>query len=46
MVVMVAEGMTTAEILREHPSLEANDIREALPFAAQAARERMIPLDV
>ena len=44
-VAMVAGGMTTEEILREHPSLEADDIREALHLAAEAVRERMIPLD-
>jgi uncharacterized protein (DUF433 family) len=42
---MVADGMATAEILREHPTLEAEDIREALQYAAAAVRERMIPLD-
>ena len=44
-VAMVAEGMTTEEILREHPSLEADDVREALQFAAEAVREQMVPLD-
>ena len=44
-VAMVAEGMTREEILQEHPSLERDDIREALQFAAEAVRERMIPLD-
>jgi uncharacterized protein (DUF433 family) len=42
---MVAEGMAVDEILREHPTLEAEDIREALQYAAEAVRERMIPLD-
>ena len=42
---MVAEGMSDDEILREHPSLEAEDIREALRYAAEAVRERMIPLE-
>jgi uncharacterized protein (DUF433 family) len=41
---MVAEGMTTAEILRAYPDLEADDIREALRFAAEAVRERELPL--
>ncbi len=39
----------TAHILRslgrDHPTLELEDIREALQFAATAVRERMIPLD-
>ena len=42
---MVAEGMSTDDILREHPTLEAEDIREALQYAAEAVRERMIPLE-
>ena len=42
---MVAEGMNVEEILREHPTLEAEDIREALQYAAEALRERMIPLE-
>jgi uncharacterized protein (DUF433 family) len=41
---MVADGMTEAEILESHPSLEAADIRAALQFAAEAVRERAIPL--
>jgi uncharacterized protein (DUF433 family) len=42
---MVADGMTVEEILREHPTLEAADVREALHYAAEAVRERMIPLE-
>ena len=42
---MVAEGMSDDAILREHPSLEPEDIREALRYAAEAVRERMIPLE-
>jgi ATP-dependent helicase/nuclease subunit A len=33
------------DILREHPTLEAEDVREALRYAAEAVRERMIPLE-
>jgi uncharacterized protein (DUF433 family) len=43
-VAMVADGMTTEEILTELPDLEADDIREALRFAADAVRERQLPL--
>jgi uncharacterized protein (DUF433 family) len=43
---MVAEGMTEAEILGAYPDLEAEDIREALRFAAEALRERELPLTV
>lgn len=41
---MVADGMTEAEILEAYPDLEAPDIREALQFAAEAVRERELPL--
>lgn len=42
---MIADGMSIDDILREHPTLEAEDIREALRYAAEAVRERMIPLE-
>lgn len=35
-VAMVAEGMTTEEILMDYPDLEAGDIREALEYAPGA----------
>ena len=41
---MVADGMSTEEILQSYPDLELEDIREALQFAAEAVREREIPL--
>lgn len=41
---MVADGLTTAEILKVYPDLQAEDIREALRFAAEAVRERELPL--
>lgn len=41
---MVAEGMTHDEILTAYPDLEADDIRGALVFAAEAVRERELPL--
>ena len=41
---MVAEGMTEEEILKAYPDLESEDIREALQYAAEAVREREIPL--
>ncbi len=41
---MVADGMTSAEILKAYPDLEAADIREALRFAADAVRERELPM--
>lgn len=41
---MVAEGMTTAEILQEFPQLSDADIVEALRYAAAAVDERGLPL--
>jgi len=41
---MVAEGMTTGEILEAYPDLEAEDIHEAMELAAEAVRERELPL--
>ena len=41
---MVAEGMTTDEILEAYPDLRRDDVREALEYAAEAARERELPL--
>ena len=41
---MVAEGMAKAEILKAYPDLEAADIQEALRYAAEAVRERELPL--
>jgi len=39
----VAEGMSESEILENYPALEAEDIREALRFAAETVREGRIP---
>ena len=41
---MVGEGMTEAEILEDFPDLEPEDIREALRYAAEALRERELPV--
>jgi uncharacterized protein (DUF433 family) len=41
---MVAEGMAQQEILRDLPDLEPEDIQAALIFAAEAVRERELPL--
>jgi len=41
---MIAEGMNEQEILRGYPDLEPEDIREALRYAAEALRERELPL--
>ena len=41
---MISEGMKEDEILQAYPDLEGEDIREALRFAAEAVRERELPL--
>ncbi len=41
---MVADGMSMPDILRAYPDLETEDVAEALRFAADAVREREIPL--
>lgn len=43
-VALVADGMTTEEILADLPDLEAEDIVEALRFAAETVRERELPI--
>lgn len=43
-VAMVADGMSVDEIIAELPDLEAADIAEALRYAAEAVRERELPL--
>lgn len=41
---LVANGMTESDILSEYPDLETEDIRVSLRFAAEALRERQLPL--
>ncbi len=41
---MLADGMSNAEILAAYPDLEAEDIRESMRYAAEAVRERELPL--
>lgn len=41
---MVADDMTTEEILDALPDLGREDIREALRYAAESVRERELPL--
>ena len=43
---MVADGMSEAEILAAYPDLARDDIGEALRYAAEAVRERELPLIV
>ena len=43
---MVSDGMSEKEILEAYSDLQLDDIREALRFAAEAVRERELPLVV
>jgi len=43
-IAMVADGMTADQIVAELPPLEAEDVTEALRYAAEALRERELPL--
>jgi uncharacterized protein (DUF433 family) len=42
-VAVVAEGQTPEQILALYTDLEAEDIREAVLYAAEAVRERPVP---
>ncbi|MDW8339689.1 MAG: DUF433 domain-containing protein [Thermoleophilia bacterium] len=41
---MIADGMTVEEIVAAYPDLEPADVEEALRYAAEAVRERELPL--
>lgn len=43
-VAMVADGMSETEILAAYPDLQREDLAEALRYAAEAVRERELPL--
>ena len=39
----LAAGLGTPEILRSYPSLQPDDIAAAMAYAAELARERIVP---
>ena len=41
---MAADGVPASEILEAYPDLEPDDVTEALRYAAEAVRERELPL--
>lgn len=43
-VAMIADGMSVAEVIEDLPDLTAEDVAQALRFAAEAVRERELPL--
>jgi uncharacterized protein (DUF433 family) len=42
---LVANGMTTQEILEAYPYLEEEDVNESLRYAAWLAEEEVYPLE-
>jgi uncharacterized protein (DUF433 family) len=40
----LASGETEAQILAAYPQLQPEDIRAALAYAAEVARERIVPI--
>ena len=40
---LVANGLTTDRIIAEYPDLDAEDIRQALQYAALLSREEVLP---
>ena len=43
---LVADGMTPAEIIKEYPELEPEDIRQAVSYAAWLASESVHTLEI
>ncbi len=43
-VACVADGLSEHDILTAYPDLEREDIRQALRYAAEAVKERTLPL--
>jgi uncharacterized protein (DUF433 family) len=41
----IANGATVNEVLRDYPDLEAEDVRQALEYAAWLAREEVHTID-
>lgn len=41
---MIADGMAIGEVLDAYPDLAVEDIQESLRYAAEAVRERELPL--
>lgn len=41
---MIADGLSETEIVAAYPDLEVEDVREAIRYAAEAVRERELPL--
>lgn len=42
---LVAQGMTTSEIIDAYPYLEAEDIQQSLQYAALLADDSILPME-
>lgn len=42
----LAEGQSEASLLAAYPQLTSQDIRAALAYAAEVARERIVPVSI
>lgn len=42
---MIADGISESEIAAAYPDLEAEDVREVIRYAAEAVRERELPVN-
>lgn len=40
----LAAGLSAEEVMTEYPALQAEDVRAAIAYAADIARERLLPL--
>ena len=43
---LVANGMSTEEILREYPDLEVEDVKQAVEYVAALANEEVHPFPI
>lgn len=41
---LLAQGLTASDVVAEYPDLDAEDVREALRYAAAAVDQRELPL--
>jgi uncharacterized protein (DUF433 family) len=41
---LLATGTSEAEIIRQYPSLEHEDVLAAIAYGAEAAREHIVPI--
>jgi uncharacterized protein (DUF433 family) len=39
---LLADGLTSEEILEQYPGLEADDVRASMAYAAEMTRERIV----